>query len=109
MKILLLYYLKTKLPHFPFQEYLVYQLFCKLNEPIIDFLGNDVKTYLIGTKDSVNFAKIYQDNPDELFEEIDLEGLVENKGILYIWNNKDLKSKILNKIESNLSFKLNES
>ena len=31
---------------------------------------------------------------DELFDEIDLEGLVENKGILYIWNDKDLKSKI---------------
>ena len=39
-------------------------------EPIIDFLGNDVKTYLIGTKDSVNFTKLYQDNPDELFENI---------------------------------------
>ena len=32
---------------------------------------------------------------DELFEEIDLEGLVENKGILYIWNDKDLKSREL--------------
>ena len=25
---------------------------------------------------------------DELFDEIDLEGLVENNGILYIWNEK---------------------
>ena len=32
---------------------------------------------------------------DELFDEIDLEGLVESKGILYIWNNKDLKSREL--------------
>ena len=32
---------------------------------------------------------------DELFDEIDLDGLVENKGILYIWNNKDLKSREL--------------
>ena len=32
---------------------------------------------------------------DELFEEIDLEGLVENKGILYIWNNKDLNRREL--------------
>ena len=32
---------------------------------------------------------------DELFEEIDLEDLVENKGILYIWNDKDLKSREL--------------
>ena len=30
-------------------------------EPIIDFLGNDVKTYLIGTKDSVNFTKLYHE------------------------------------------------
>ena len=32
---------------------------------------------------------------DELFDEIDLEDLVENKGILYIWNDKDLKSREL--------------
>ena len=32
---------------------------------------------------------------DELFEEIQLEGLVENRGILYIWNDKDLKSREL--------------
>ena len=28
---------------------------------------------------------------DELFDEIDLEGLVESKGILYIWNNQRFK------------------
>ena len=39
-------------------------------EPIISFLGNDVKAYLIGTKNSVNFTKLYQENPDEMFEEI---------------------------------------
>ena len=32
---------------------------------------------------------------DELFDEIELDGLVENKGILYIWNEKDLKSREL--------------
>ena len=32
---------------------------------------------------------------DELFDEIDINGLVENKGILYIWNDKDLKSREL--------------
>ena len=32
---------------------------------------------------------------DELFEEIQLDGLVENKGILYIWNDRDLKSREL--------------
>jgi len=32
---------------------------------------------------------------DELFEEINLSGLVENKGIIYIWNDQDLKSRNL--------------
>ena len=32
---------------------------------------------------------------DELFEEIDLSELVENKGIMYIWNDKNLKSREL--------------
>jgi D-hydroxyproline dehydrogenase len=32
---------------------------------------------------------------DELFDEINLEGLVENKGILYIWNDQSLKSREL--------------
>jgi len=32
---------------------------------------------------------------DELFEDIDLSGLVENKGIMYIWNDQNLKSREL--------------
>jgi len=32
---------------------------------------------------------------DELFEEIDTSGLIENKGILYFWTNRDLKSREL--------------
>ena len=32
---------------------------------------------------------------DELFDEVNIEGLVENKGILYVWNDKDLKSREL--------------
>ncbi len=32
---------------------------------------------------------------DELFDQVDLSGLVENKGIMYIWNNKNLKSREL--------------
>ncbi len=43
---------------------------------------------------------------DELFEEIDLDGLVENNGILYIWNDKNLKSRELeNKIRDQLGVK----
>ena len=32
---------------------------------------------------------------DELFEEIDISGLVESKGIIYFWTDKDLKSREL--------------
>ncbi len=32
---------------------------------------------------------------DELFQEIDLSGLVESRGILYFWTNRDLKSREL--------------
>ena len=32
---------------------------------------------------------------DELFQDIDVSGLVENKGIVYFWTNKDLKSREL--------------
>ena len=32
---------------------------------------------------------------DELFEDVDLSGLVENKGIMYIWNDQNLKSREL--------------
>ena len=30
---------------------------------------------------------------DELFEDVDISGLVENKGILYFWNDQNLKSR----------------
>ncbi|MBD1156315.1 FAD-binding oxidoreductase [Pelagibacterales bacterium SAG-MED16] len=43
---------------------------------------------------------------DELFQEIDLEGLVENNGILYVWNEKNLKSRELEiKIRDDLGVK----
>ncbi len=32
---------------------------------------------------------------DELFDEIDLDGLVENNGILYVWTNQNMKSREL--------------
>ncbi len=32
---------------------------------------------------------------DELFDEIDMSGLIENKGIMYIWNDQNLKSREL--------------
>ena len=40
---------------------------------------------------------------DELFEDIDISGLVESKGIMYFWTNKDLKSRELeNEIRNEL-------
>ena len=43
---------------------------------------------------------------DELFDEINIDGLVENKGILYIWNKKNLKSRELEiKIRDELGVK----
>ena len=43
---------------------------------------------------------------DELFEAIDLNGLVENKGVLYVWNDKNLKSRELEiKIRQELGVK----
>ena len=32
---------------------------------------------------------------DELFQDIDVTGLVERRGIIYFWTNKDLKSREL--------------
>jgi D-hydroxyproline dehydrogenase len=43
---------------------------------------------------------------EELFKEIDLSGLVESKGIMYFWTNKDLKSRDLEiKIRNQLGVK----
>ena len=43
---------------------------------------------------------------DELFEDIDISGLVESKGIIYFWTNKDLKSRELeNNIRNELGVK----
>ena len=43
---------------------------------------------------------------DELFDDIDLEGLVENKGVMYIWTDQNLKSRELeNRIREELGIK----
>ena len=43
---------------------------------------------------------------DELFEDVDISGLVENKGILYFWNDQNLKSRDLEiKIRDELGVK----
>ena len=43
---------------------------------------------------------------DELFDDIDINGLIENKGILYVWNDQNLKSRELEiKIREELGVK----
>ena len=42
----------------------------ELIEPLLFFVGESPKSYLIGTKESVEFTREYQDNPDDVFQEI---------------------------------------
>ena len=62
----------------------------------IKFIRNTTKDKMMHTaKNMHQILNLALPAYDELFDEIDLEGLVVNKGILYIWNNKDLKSREL--------------
>ena len=63
----------------------------------IKFLLNTSKNKMMHTaKNMHQILDLALPAYDELFDEInDLEGLVEKKGILYIWNDKDLKSREL--------------
>jgi len=63
----------------------------------IKFLLNTSKNKMMHTaKNMHQILDLALPAYDEIFDEIDdLEGLVENKGILYIWNDKDLKSREL--------------
>ena len=62
----------------------------------VKFIMNTTKSKMMHTaKNMHQILDLALPAYDELFEEVDLEGLVENKGILYIWNDKDLKSREL--------------
>jgi len=63
----------------------------------LKFLMNTSKSKMMHTaKNMHQILDLALPAYDEIFDEIkDLEGLVENKGILYIWNDKDLKSREL--------------
>ena len=62
----------------------------------VKFMLNSTKKKMLHTaKNMHQILNLAIPAYDELFDEIDLEGLVENKGILYIWNEKDLKSREL--------------
>ena len=62
----------------------------------VKFILNTSKTKMMHTaKNMHQILDLALPAYDELFDEISLDGLVENKGILYIWNDKDLKSREL--------------
>ena len=73
----------------------------------IKFILNTSKSKMMHTaKNMHQILDLALSTYDELFNEIDLDGLVESKGILYIWNNKDLKSRDLEiKIRNDLGVK----
>jgi D-hydroxyproline dehydrogenase len=62
----------------------------------IQFLRNCTKKKMMHTaKNMHQILDLALSAYDELFDDIDLDGLVEKKGILYIWNKQSLKSREL--------------
>ena len=58
----------------------------------IKFILNTTKNKMMHTaKNMHQILDLALPAYDELFDEIDIDGLVENKGILYIWNKKKFK------------------
>ena len=73
----------------------------------IKFLSNCRKEKMMHTAKNMHQI-LNQSLPafDELFVDIDLEGLVENKGVMYIWTDQNLKSRELeNQIREELGIK----
>ncbi len=63
---------------------------------LLQFIKNCTKKKMMHTaKNMHQILDLALSAYDELFENIDLNGLVEKKGILYIWNNRGLKSREL--------------
>ncbi len=62
----------------------------------VKFILNSTKKKMLHTaKNMHQILDLALPAYDELFDEIVLDGLVENKGILYVWNDKNLKSREL--------------
>ena len=62
----------------------------------IQFIRNCTKKRMMHTaKNMHQILDLALSAYDELFDDIDLDGLVEKKGILYIWNDQNLKSREL--------------
>ena len=64
----------------------------------IKFLINCSKNKMMHTAKYMNqILNLSLSSYDELFDEIDVDGLVESKGMIYLWNDKNLKSRELEK------------
>ena len=63
---------------------------------ILRYLKNCNKKSMLHTAKYMHqILNLSMDAYDEIFEEIDIKNLVEKKGIIYIWTNKNLKSREL--------------
>ena len=80
------------------------ELCAKNDSVVLKFILNTSKKKMMHTARNMHqILDLALPAYDELFDEINLENLVEHKGILYIWNNKDLKSRELEiKVEKSL-------
>tara|TARA_B100000941_G_C28488810_1_gene546610 strand:- start:13 stop:1275 length:1263 start_codon:yes stop_codon:yes gene_type:complete len=59
------------------------------------FKNCNQKSMLHTAKYMHQILSLSNDAYDEIFQEIDISGLVEKKGIIYVWTNKNLKSRKL--------------
>tara|TARA_B100000700_G_scaffold34966_1_gene33858 strand:- start:679 stop:1926 length:1248 start_codon:yes stop_codon:yes gene_type:complete len=74
---------------------------------ILRYLKNCNKKSMLHTAKYMHqILNLSMDAYDEIFEEIDIKNLVEKKGIIYIWTNKNLKSRELEiKVRNDLGVK----
>ena len=59
------------------------------------FKNCNQKSMLHTAKNMHQILNLSNDAYEEIFQEIDINGLVEKKGIIYVWTNKNLKSRKL--------------
>ena len=70
------------------------------------FKNCNKKSMLHTAKNMHQILSLSNDAYEEIFQEIDTSGLVEKKGIIYIWTNKNLKSRNLEiKVRNELGIK----
>ena len=74
---------------------------------ILHYLKNcNTKSMLHTAKNMHQLLNLSMDAYEEIFQEIDTNGLVEKNGIIYIWTNKNLKSRNLEiKVRDDLGIK----